>query len=116
MKMLHVTIRTSKFEDEIRFYQEVVGLSIINDLRGSGHDIVFLADHKGETCVELIDHPKADHAGNDNLSIGFRTYDVVKMKEDLEAKGYETSPMISPNPRVKFFFVTDPAGVRIQFM
>ena len=64
----------------------------------------------------MIDNPKAEDAGNDNLSIGFRTYDVEKMKADLEAKGDATSPMISPNPRVKFFFVTDPAGVKVQFM
>lgn len=116
MKMLHVTIRTPKFEEEIRFYQEIVGLEIVNDMRAAGVNIVFLANAEGETCIEIIDNPGGADAGNENLSIGFSTEDVDQMKGDLEAKGITTSPMISPNPHVKFFFVTDPAGVSVQFM
>lgn len=30
--------------------------------------------------------------------------------------GLDVSPMISPMPQVQFFFVTDHAGVNVQFM
>ena len=115
MKMLHVTIQTSKFESEIEFYEKEVGLTIQRDMRPM-KDLVFLANGEGETCVEVLRNPDAEDAGNQNLSIGFKTEDVEKKREELAAAGYEVTPMISPMPEVKFFFVTDPAGVRVQFI
>lgn len=115
MKMLHVTIQTSKFESEIEFYEKEVGLTIQRDMRPM-KDLVFLANGEGETCVEVLRNPDAEDAGNENLSIGFKTEEVEKKREELIAAGYEVTPMISPMPDVKFFFVTDPAGVRVQFI
>ena len=59
---------------------------------------------------------EAENAGNEFLSIGFRTQDVEAKREELLEKGLNVSPMVSPGPQVKFFHVTDPAGVRVQFM
>jgi Skp family chaperone for outer membrane proteins len=42
--------------------------------------------------------------------------DLEKKREELIADGFVPTPMITPAPNVKFFFVTDPAGVKIQFM
>ena len=116
MKLLHITIHTAKFEEEISFYQEIAGLTIVNDMRRFGANIVFLADAEGDTCVEVIKDMEAEASGNEHLSIGFSADDVEQLKADLKAKGIETSPMITPNPHVKFFFVTDPAGVKVQFI
>ena len=116
MKMLHVTIRTNKFAEELAFYKEIVGLRIVRDLRENGSTIVFLADCEGDTCIEIIDVPNADDAGNRLLSIGFDSGDPEKMREKLIASGMEVSPMESPVPYVRFFFVKDPAGVTVQFM
>ena len=116
MKMLHVTIRTNKFDDELKFYQEIVGLSMARDMRDSGRNMVFLANKDGETEIEIIESPDAESAGNEFLSIGFKTDDVVAWHEELLAKGLKASPLISPNPHVQFFFVKDPAGVTVQFM
>ena len=116
MKMLHVTIRTEKFEEELKFYQEIVGLRITKDMRTMGRNMVFLANEQGETEIEIIDTPDAGNAGNDNLSIGFQTEDVMKKREELIVLGLEATPMISPAPQVQFFFVKDPAGVTVQFM
>lgn len=115
MKMLHVTIQTSKFESEIRFYEKEVGLTVQRDMRPV-KDLVFLANEEGETCIEVLNNPEAEDAGNPNLSIGFKTEDVDKKREELIAAGYDVTPMISPMPNVKFFFVTDPAGVKVQFI
>ena len=81
-----------------------------------GRNMVFLANEEGETEIEIIEVPEAADAGNENLSIGFLTDDVAAKREELSALGLKVSPMISPNPKVSFFFVKDPAGVRIQFM
>ena len=115
MKMLHVTIQTNHFEEEVRFFQDYVGLKIHRDMR-PGRNMVFLADAPGDTNIEIIDNAEATDAGNANLSVGFQSENVEQMREQMLAAGFDVTPMISPNPHVKFFFVKDPAGVRIQFM
>ena len=56
MKMQHVTIHTAKLEESVKFYEEIAGLTVQSELRGKGpHDIVFLANAEGETCVELLE-------------------------------------------------------------
>lgn len=115
MRFLHVTIQTTKFEDEIKFYEDQIGLTIQRDMRPK-KDLVFLANGEGETCVEIIRNEEADHTGNPNLSIGFEADDVVKKHEEMTAAGFEVTPMISPMPGVQFFFVKDPAGVNVQFI
>ncbi|MBR5474317.1 MAG: VOC family protein [Lachnospiraceae bacterium] len=116
MKMLHITIRTNRFEEEMRFFLNYVGLKIERDLRPQGRNMVFLANAAGETCIEIIEREEAENAGNEQLSIGFQTEDVEKKREELLADGFEVTPMIRPMPNVKFFFVKDPAGVKIQFI
>ena len=116
MKMLHVTIQTRFFEEEVRFYEQIVGLTVQRDMRPMGRNMVFLADAPGDTCVELIEAPEGADAGNAWLSVGFKTDDVVKKREELLALGYEATPMREPAPGTRFFFVKDPAGVNVQFM
>lgn len=116
MKMMHVTIMCSKFSEAIEFYKEIAGLEIVGEIRGKGpNDIVFLANQKGETCVELIDNPEAAYNGA-GISMGFAVKDVEGYREELAGKGLAVTPMITPNPVTKFFFTNDPNGVQIQFI
>ena len=115
MKMLHVTIQTKFFQEEMDFFLKHVGLKIDRDMRPFGRNMVFLNNGEGETCIEIIEND-AEFAGNENLSVGFLTKDLEKKREELIADGFVPTPMITPAPNVKFFFVTDPAGVKIQFM
>ena len=116
MKMMHITIQTQNFNEEIKFYQEIIGLSIQHEMNGMGRHIVFLDDNEGGMPIEIIDRPDAENSGNQFLSMGYKTDDVVKMRETLMKKGYEVSEMVSPMPQIQFFFAKDPAGVTIQFM
>jgi len=116
MKMMHITIQTKNFEEEIKFYQEILGLTIQQEMNGMGRHIVFLSDGEGGMPVEIIDRPDAENSSNQFLSIGYKTKDVVKTREMLIDRGCEVSEMVSPMPQVKFFFAKDPAGVTIQFM
>lgn len=116
MKIKHVTIQTGNLEQSVEFYEKTVGLKIQKDMRGGdGADIVFLADEPGETCIELIENKERAYSG-DGISIGFATDDVEAKRNALIAEGYEVTPLISPNPHVKFFFVKDPSGVQVQFI
>lgn len=116
MRMGHITIRTKYFHEEIAFYQYIVGLKIVRDFREKGSDIVFLADHEDGTRIEVIENKEAVNSGNDCLSIGFHTQDIDKLRKDLQNKGLNVSQISSPAPVIRFFFVTDPAGVRVQFV
>ena len=128
MQLLHLTIQTAKFTEELDFYQNIIGLKIVNEMHAPGRAIVFLANAEGDTAIEIINNPDAEDAGNANLSIGFKTDDVAAKREELIAegvhakrqelidKGFEATPVISPAPGVEFFFVKDPAGVSVQFI
>ena len=116
MKLLHVTIQTSRFEEEIAFYREIAGLSIERDMRPAGRSMVFLSDAAGDTCIEIIGAPGAAACNAPDLSIGFKTEDAPALRERLLGLGLECTPMIEPGPGVRFFFTKDPAGLRVQFM
>ena len=116
MKMLHVTVQTNEFEEELQFYLDIVGLKIITDMREMGPKMVFLANTEGDTEIEIIGNPSASPIVSESLSVGFKTEDVQKKYEELKTKGITVSQMIRPNPHVQFFFVNDPAGLKVQFM
>ena len=81
----------------------------------SGMPIVFLEDGADSTCVELIENKEQPYHGS-GLSIGFHVDDVEAAHNQFEQEGLQPSPVISPNPQTKFFFVDGPDGVRIQFI
>ena len=115
MSMVHVTIYTAKMEASIKFYEDIVGLKIQRDFREFGGNIVFLAEQESDTQVELIDEPIKAYSGS-GISMGFHVDDVEAKREEVIAKGLNPTPIITPNPQVKFFFVDDPNGVTVQFI
>lgn len=115
MKMEHITLNTADIEASIRFYEQVVGLKITGDLRGMGMPIVFLANGEGETAVELIHNPDEPFSAV-GLSVGFHVEDVEAKRAELDEAGFAPTPIVSPNPATKFFFVKDPNGLNVQFI
>lgn len=115
MKMVHVTIYTACLEDSIKFYEDIAGLKIQVDLRQFGGNIVFLAENKGDTQVELIDEPEKAYRGA-GISMGFHVDDVAAKRKEILAKGLHPTPIITPNPEVQFFFLEDPNGLTVQFI
>lgn len=116
MKFSHVTIQTKKFEDEIHFFEKYVDMKEVHRLKGNGRNIVFLTGDEGGSNIEIIERADAEDFDNENISLGFLTENVEKKREELIDDGFEVTPMMSPAPNAKFFFVKDPAGVTIQFM
>jgi lactoylglutathione lyase len=113
---MHVTISVKNLEESVGFYRDIVGLPVVRRYAaGPGTEIAFLGD--GETQVELIDSGKPDVAVGQDISIGFATDSVEALAERLRAKGVaDIGDVISPNPHVAFFFISDPNGVRVQFV
>ncbi|NLN47727.1 MAG: VOC family protein [Clostridiales bacterium] len=117
MKFLWTTISVKSMEESLAFYQDIVGLSISRRFpTGSNGEIVFLGG--GETKVELI----YDGSGKDvvigaDISLGFEVDCLEEKMDFIKEKGLKVdSGPFQPNPGVKFFFVRDPNGLRIQFV
>lgn len=117
MKFCWTTLSVKNMEESLAFYQDIVGLPLNRRFAaGPGTEICFLGD--GETKIELIcnENKKEVNFGQD-ISLGFTVGSVDTMIELIKAKGLEVhSGPFEPNPHVKFFFVLDPNGLRIQFV
>lgn len=117
MKFSWCTITVNDLDESVKFYQDIVGLSVDKRYKaGPGTEIAFLGE--GETKVELIYHENAGKSdiGKD-ISIGFEVESVSKKIEELKSQGIEIAAgPISPSPHIEFFFVLDPNGLKIQFI
>jgi lactoylglutathione lyase len=117
MKFCWSTLNVSNMEESLRFYQEIVGLTLDRRFKaGPGMEIAFLGD--GETKVELIcnENSKEINVGQD-ISWGFEVDSVDKMMLLVKDKGIDVhSGPFQPNPHVKFFYIVDPNGLKIQFV
>ncbi len=117
MRFRHVTLTVKDLDASIRFYTEVVGLPVDRRYQaGPNTEIAFLG--AGETKVELIRHKNEPDAiiGN-GVAVGF---EVVSVSEKFDSLKGTYIPVISyiiqPNPHVRFFYVADPDGFRVQFL
>lgn len=117
MNFCWCTIRVNNMEESIKFYQEIVKLSInkryTTEVR---KEICFLGD--GETKLELIYDPSHKATSNsEGISLGFEVDSVEEMINFIKEKGLEIDKgPIQPNPHIKFFYVKDPNGFKIQFV
>jgi lactoylglutathione lyase len=117
MKFCHITIMVKNLEESLKFYQEIVGLTVDKRFKaGPDSEIVFLGD--GETKVELISNQTNTNVdiGKD-LSIGFEVDSLDKVIQFVKSKGIEINGgIVQPNPHVRFFYILDPNGLKIQFL
>lgn len=114
MKFLWCTINVKDMEESIRFYEEVVGLKVVNRFSAGPAEIAFLGE--GETKVELIHDGSDKWQGNKTgISLGFEAESLDGMMELVKEKGIEiTGGPFQPGPDFRFFFIKDPNGVTIQ--
>ena len=78
--------------------------------------ITFLGSN--ETQIELIYKAKADDIviGKD-ISLGFVVDSIEQISEILKKKNIPIhSGPFQPNPSIKFIYILDPNGVKIQFV
>lgn len=116
MKFLWTTILVNNMEESLEFYKNITGLKLVDRFQaGPGAEISFLGE--GETKIELIcnENIKNLNAGN-RVTLGFKVESLDEMVDLIEDKGIKiiTGP-VQPNPRIKYFIIQDPNGVKIQF-
>jgi lactoylglutathione lyase len=116
MKFLWTTIQVKDMEESLNFYQEVVGLNLVNRFNaGPEMEICFLGED--DTKLELICSKKINNFQPGNaVSLGFKVESLDEMINLVKDKGIEikTGP-VQPNPSLKYLIVLDPNGVKIQF-
>lgn len=121
MKFNWCTIEVRDLSESIAFYEDIVGLKLERRFfSGSENEIAFLGD--GETKIELIYNKttKPEVIGA-NISLGFES---VCLEETMTLLKHKNIPIlahpvfgeiISPNPHIKFCYVKDPNGIKVQF-
>jgi lactoylglutathione lyase len=117
MKFCWTTLNVKNLEESLKFYQEIVGLPIKRRFTsGPDVEIVFLGDD--ETKLELVSGNKSREVNvGQDVSIGFVVESVDKMLTYLKGKGIEIqSGPFQPNPAIKFFYILDPDGLKVQFV
>lgn len=117
MKFVWVTMIVNDIEKTVGFYEDIIGLKINRRFKaGNETEIVFLGD--GDTQIELIHYENGQDTkiGND-ISLGFQVESLDKMMIVAKEKELNIiSEIIQPNPHIKFFYVKDPNGAKIQFV
>lgn len=120
MKFNWCTIEVRNLSESISFYQDITGLKLERRFNaGPDSEIAFLGD--GETKIELIynTNTKPEVIGA-NISLGFETDDLEETIKSLKEKNIPIlkhpvfGEIISPNPHIKFCYVSDPNGIKIQ--
>lgn len=117
MEYVWNTIMTENLEESMAFYQEAIGLKLEGRYpAGPGRELAFLTD--GNVKVELIqDEAYQSVKRIDGISMGFKVdklEDAMAHVSNLNIE-IEAGP-IQPNPTVKFFYIRDPNGVKIQLV
>jgi lactoylglutathione lyase len=115
MKFCWTTLRVNNLEESLKFYQEIVGLPLSRRFQaGPGVEIAFLGS--GETKIEIICNGTNNKVNmGEDISMGFEVESVDKMMKDLKEKGIDIySGPFQPNPHIKFFYLLDPNGLKVQ--
>lgn len=114
-----VTINVKDMEDSLRFYQEIVGLKVNRRFKPMpSTEISFLGSEGTNTEVELIKNDKTVNLqyGKD-ISMGFIVKSLEETIAKLKSKKIENiEGPFQPGPNVKFIYITDPNGMKIQFV
>jgi lactoylglutathione lyase len=116
MKFLWTTLQVRSIEESVAFYQNVLGLPVLTRSNPPGMALAFLGD--GDTQVELLQDVKNPQpTPSPDVSMGFLTPDLDNALAEVKKLGIpiQAGPF-SPNPHIRFFYVLDPNGYKIQFV
>lgn len=104
-------------ERSLSFYRDLLGLEIKRKMNPSPDmEIIFLGS--GETQVELICNKKAgDIVAGKDISLGFEVDSLEIFSKILKSRDIAIySGPFQPNPHIRFLYILDPDGVKIQLV
>jgi lactoylglutathione lyase len=111
------TLRVNNMDESLSFYKDVIGLALQNRFNaGPDLEIAFLGD--GETKIELVcNKDSSDVKIGSDISLGFEIDSVNEKMNSIKNIGIniESGPF-QPNANIKFFYILDPNGLKIQLI
>ena len=114
MKFCWSTLLVKNMEESVAFYRDILGLEVTARFNAMpGLEIAFLGT--GETQIELVYNAESANAVvGDAISWGFEVPSMDDSLAMVKAKNIaiHSGPFIHPN--VKYFFIQDPNGLKIQ--
>lgn len=123
MKFLHTMIRVKDLDKSFKFYTEELNFveSRRKEFPEKKFDLVYLIlPDSPEFELELTynyDQEKPYDLGTGYGHIAISHPDIISLREDLMAKGYEVTEVRGLRPDSnKYFFVEDPDGYRIEII
>ena len=115
MNYVWTTIHTDDLETSILFYKDVVGLPVVRRFKTDDGEIAFLGK-EGATLIELIQTSTPAPKVGQGISLGFAVESLEETLTMFAEIGVEIeSGPFQPNENIRFFYVLDPNGVRVQF-
>jgi catechol 2,3-dioxygenase-like lactoylglutathione lyase family enzyme len=112
----HFNIRTSKLDDTVRFYEDILGLK-----NGDRPNFTFPGAwmySEGKAVVHLVDISQTSEQQKPDSGVvhhvAFASRDFAGMKERLQSKGMAFDARQVPGGALWQIFVSDPNGVMIE--
>lgn len=120
LRMLHTCVRVKNLEESLKFYKEGFGLIETNrkDFPEHKFTLVYLSNEVNGYEIELTynyDVEKPYDLGNGYSHIAVGVDNLEEMREKHIALGYEVTDLKGlPGGEVRYYFVTDPDGYKIE--
>ncbi|WP_019911982.1 VOC family protein [Paenibacillus sp. HW567] len=109
-----ITLRVRDLEASLNFYHSILGLPIDRRFESRGRQIAMLGT-EGQPKIELIQGSDQILKPECGVSIGFEVESLDEAIETLTNQGILIARgPITPNPRLRYFYVLDPDGFEVQ--
>lgn len=122
MKFLHAMIRVKNLDESMKFYQELLELKLLKEMRLDDCTLYFLGNKDGETLIELTYNDETPSEGyNNGTAFGhfaFSTESFDEFTKKMEKLGYDYlyKPFILESAGLKIAFLKDPDGNEIEII
>lgn len=114
LNMNWITLRVRDLEASLHFYNNILGLPIERRFESRGKQIVMLGT-EGQPKIELIQSADQVLKPACGVSVGFEVASLDEAIEHLNKHGIPVARgPITPNIRLRFFYVLDPDGFEVQ--
>lgn len=122
MKFLHTMIRVKDIKKSLEFYEKLIGLKLVKEMRLDDCKLYFLSDEIGEVQIELTYN---DETPEDGYEIGtgfghfaFQVDSMDKFTQDIHKLGYEYlwEPFKLSAAGSTIAFIKDPDGYEIELI